>query len=61
MIFTATLYNNIALLFKEKLEYDMSLDYYLKSVGIYEKYKGYNHIYTATLYNNIGLLYCLKE
>ncbi len=54
---TATLYNNIGLVYNELGDYDKALEYYLKSLAIDEKILGAEHPDTATLYNNIGGVY----
>ena len=51
---TATTYHNIGSVYKDKGDYDKSLEYYLKCLIIYEQKLGIDHPNTATAYNNIG-------
>ncbi|MBQ6939706.1 MAG: tetratricopeptide repeat protein [Alistipes sp.] len=54
---TATLYNNIGVVYKNKGEYDNALEYYKKAREIMEKVLDPQHPDLAMTYNNIGLVY----
>ena len=54
---TATLYNNIGVVYKNKGEYDNALEYYKKAREIMEKVLDTQHPNLAMTYNNIGLVY----
>ena len=54
---TATLYNNIGVVYKNKGEYDNALEYYKKAREIMEKVLDTQHPDLAMTYNNIGLVY----
>ena len=54
---TATLYNNIGMVYKAQGNYSEALEYHFKSLKIYKKVLGDEHIDTATFYNNIGGVY----
>ena len=51
------LYNNIGRIYDSQSDYAKSLEYYNKSLSIYESVLGPDHPDVATLYNNIGLVY----
>ena len=57
---TATLYNNIGLVYDHKGEYDNALEYYKKAREIREKVLDPQHPSLATTYNNIGVVYAEK-
>ncbi|MBR4870552.1 MAG: tetratricopeptide repeat protein [Alistipes sp.] len=54
---TATLYNNIGVIYTHLAVYDKALEYYLKALEIRKKVLGEEHSDTATSYNNIGRVY----
>ncbi len=54
---TATLYNNIGVVYKNKGEYDNALEYYKKAREIMGKVLDPLHPDLAMTYNNIGLVY----
>jgi tetratricopeptide (TPR) repeat protein len=53
-------YNNTAMTFMAKGEYDRALDYYKTAVIQCETKLGKNHLYMATTYNNIAEVYYNK-
>ena len=57
---TATLYNNIGLVYLYKGQYDNALEYYNKVREIWEKVLDPQHPDLATTYNNIGAVYYSK-
>ncbi len=57
---TATLYNNIGLVYDNKSEYDNALEYYKKARAIWENVLDPLHPDLATTYNNIGAAYYSK-
>ena len=54
---TATLYNEIGLVYINLGNYDKALEYFFKALEISEKVLGAEHPDTATSYNNIGMVY----
>ena len=54
---TASLYNNIGVVYDDLGEYDKALDYYKQALSIREELIGKEHPDTATSYNNIGGVY----
>ena len=57
---TATLYNNIGVVYSNKGQDDNALEYYKKAREIREKVLDPQHPYLATTYNNIGGVYHYK-
>ena len=57
---TATLYNNLGVVYEYKGQYDNALGYYNKAREIVEKVLDPQHPDLATTYNNIGLVYSNK-
>ena len=57
---TATSYNNIGIVYKDRGDYDAALEYYNKALAIREKGLGTEHPDTAVTYVNIGALYYEK-
>lgn len=57
---TATSYNCLGVVYREKGDYERALEYYNKAKEIREDLYGTNHPSTATSYNNIGLIYTEK-
>lgn len=53
-------YNNTAMTFEAKGEYDRALDYYKNAVIQCETKLGKDHLYTATTYKNIASVYYYK-
>ncbi|MBQ6194890.1 MAG: DUF2225 domain-containing protein [Prevotella sp.] len=54
---TASSYNNIGIVYKDRGDYNKALDYYQQALNIKEKVRGKEHPDTASSYNNIGLVY----
>ena len=54
---TATLYNNIGVVYNAQGNYSEALEDHFKSLEIFKKVLGDEHIDTATSYNNIGGVY----
>ncbi len=52
---------NIGIMYKNLLQYDRALDYYILSLEFRRRYLGEGHIEVANMYNNIGYLYYLKD
>ena len=57
---TATLYNNLGVVYDNKGQYDNALVYYKKAQEIWEKVLAPQHPDLAVTYNNIGLVYHSK-
>ncbi len=58
--YTASSYNNIGVVYKNKGDDDRALWYYFKDLAISEKLLGKDHPDTAKSYNNIGIVYSDK-
>lgn len=54
---TATIYNNVGLVYDDQGNYSKALEYYSKALIIREKILGEGHPSIATSYNNIGAVY----
>ena len=54
---TASLYNNIGMVYNAQGNYSEALEYYFKSLEICKKVLGEEHKETAISYNNIGVVY----
>ena len=54
---TATSYNELGVIYKEKGEFDKALEYYEKAFEINERVLGIGHPETATNLNNMGSVY----
>ncbi|MDR0917938.1 MAG: DUF2225 domain-containing protein [Oscillospiraceae bacterium] len=54
---TATSYNDIGVVYKDKGDYEKALEYFFKALKIQKKVLEKEHPDTATSYNNIGTIY----
>ena len=54
---TATIYNNLALVYQDQGGYGRAEEYYRKALKVMEKILGQDHPDTATTYNNLAGLY----
>ena len=57
----ASSYNNIGLVYANKNEYDLALQYYFKALQIYKELLGEKHTSVAKGYMNIGNVYAKKN
>lgn len=58
---TASIYNDIGLIYERKGEYNEALDFHQKALGRYlDFFEKQNHQYIAASYNNIGVIYYRK-
>lgn len=55
--YTASVYNNIGLVYNNLGRYANSLEYFARALNIFEATLGTNHPHTANAYNNIGIVY----